>query len=298
MSKKKILALFMLLSLALSLALPALALEPSPDFYVTDEPGVLSRSTVEHVININGIIEEAYGGQIVIVLIDYFGDMYADEYTVQLFNDWQISGKGMLLAASTQEKRGGITVGSEIQDIFPDSMKNDYLDRYFWNDFDQGNYDEAVTSLADALYGWYQDEFGPVSGGGYGPSYAEEPYHPSILEIILNFILRNIFLIVFLFIFLIVLLADRARYRFYYRGLGVPIPHYHFWYIFGGPHHRHWGPRPPRGPGGPRPPTGGSFRPGVSGCGGRTGGGFGGRSGRGSFRGGGGRSGGGFGGRR
>ena len=90
------------------------------------------RETVDYVISVNSELEELCGGQIVIVLVDYLGDVYADEFTVSLFNDWQISGSGMLLAASTQENRGGITVGSEIEGSFPDSMKSQYLDRYFW----------------------------------------------------------------------------------------------------------------------------------------------------------------------
>lgn len=314
---KKLSSIFLALIILIGLTVPALALEPSENFYVTDETGVLSQSVINDLTELNAQLEEGCGGQIVVVFINYFGDTYADEYAVKLFNDWQISGNGMLLVASPNEKRGGITVGSEIESAFPDTKKNSYLDKYFWDDFDDGNYDEAVHNLVSELADWYSDKYDLDLY--YGDNY--ESYSRSFLSILFEDVVFLFQMFIVILVIVLLIRSDRRRYRMYYMGLGVPVPPYHFWYLFSGPHHNHrdrGGPGGPGGFGGPRGPGGfgGSGRgpggPGGFGGSGRGSGGFGGMSGSGrpggfggsggfgggSHSGGGGHSGGGFGGRR
>ena len=258
---KKVLCLLMLLSLVLAAALPSLALEQDPDFYVTDETGSLSRDTREHVIEVNEQLEYACGGQIVVVFIDYFGDVYADEYAVGLFNDWSLSDMGMLLVVSPKEGRGGITVGRDLTDRFSEEDINKYLDRYFWDDFDDGKYDKAVTKLVDKLADWFEDEFdvklGEVqnSSGGSGSSgSAGWLAGLGIIGAVLGFIFRNIFIIlIFVIIIVAVIVSDRRRYRGYYMSMGMPMPPYRPWYMFSSrPYRSYRAPRPPRRP--PPPP--------------------------------------------
>lgn len=304
--KKKIFTLFITVLLLLTLSSGALALDTSANFYVNDQTGVLSSDVIEAVVNTNIELQNQCGGQIVIVFIDYFGSTYADEYAVSLFNEWQISGNGMLLVVSPYEKRGGITVGSEIEPIFPDSTKNDYLNKYFWDYFDAGKYDKAVNSLMKQLVKWYNKQYGiNVSYSGSSSGFSGGFSIGNIFIWILAFILNNLYLIIIILVLLAMIRADRRRYRLYYMGLGLPVPRYYPWFLFFGPHHGPRGPRGPGGPGGgPRGGSGGGFGGfGGGGFGGSSGGGFGGRSGGGgfgggSFGGGGGHSGGGFGGRR
>ncbi len=271
---KKIISLVTALILALCLGVPALALEQSECFYVTDETGVLSQDTVDHVLELNYTLEERCGGaQIVVVFVDYFGDAYADEYAVSLFNSWSLSPRAMLLVVSPVEKRGGMTVGTDIKTAFDEDDINDYLEDYFWDEFDDGNYDEAVTELADELYDWFMDRYDmgadplPESGSSGGGTAALAGV--GVLGVVLGFIMRNI-LIILLFVLIIVLIiwSDRRRYRGYYRSIGQPIPRYYPWYIFSSrPYRRYRAPRPPRRPPPPPPPPhgGGGYPPPRSG---------------------------------
>ncbi len=322
-SLKKVLCLALSLLLLAAFAVPALALEQDPCFYVTDETGSLSQSTVDQVVAINETLEAAYEAHIVVVFIDYFGDAYADEYAVSLYNEWSLSPRGMLLCVSPKEGRGGMTVGSEIDGAFTTDDMNNYLDRYFWDDFDDGKYDKAVLKLVEKLAGWYEDEFGPAPSGA-APSGSSLSggllAGAGIIGTVLGFLFRNLFLILIAVLLIVLVIAsDRRRYRGYYTSLGMPIPRYRPWYVFSSrPYKKYRAPRPPRDPPPPghggsggyrftppasrpsprspsRPPrSGGSFG-GRSG-GGHSGGSFGGRSGGGHS--GGGRSGGSFGGRR
>ena len=300
-------------------------------------------------MSVNGELEyNCKGAQVVVVTVKYLDGMYSDEYAMQLFNDWQVGDQtennGMLLLLATEENKGWLTVGEGISGSFTDDMANDYLNTYFWNDFDNGDFDGAVKFLFPQLMYWYEDYYNTdffSSYYGSSDSTADDNYDYNyddgnydyndgyyddgfgtlgLFGMILSFIFRNIVLIVILIVFISLVNADRRRYRAYYSYMGIPMPPYHFWFMFGGPHrrwwhdhHDHWGgpggpgprgpggpggPRPPRGPRGPRGGSGGGF--GSGGFGGGRGGGFGGggfgSGGFGGSHGGMGRGGGGFGG--
>ena len=329
--KKSIIITLILLILMSAFMTGALALiSPSDDFYVTDSANVLTEATRRDIITSNLDLEvRCQGAQIVVVTIEYLGDMQADEYAVQLFNDWCVgaseANNGMLLLLVTEEFRGGISVGAGIESVFNEEMQSDYLNMYFWDEVDARNYDTAVRNICEALFSWYAGYYGVNQDYQGGDAYIPAPEYPPYAQptpsqgpsgevVTTTYSFGGVLMVFWLIIFFIVILviisaasADRRRHRAYYVHMGMPIPRYHWWYMWGPPrpyrvwHHRHhnnWrGPGGPRGPGGfggPRtPPRGGG---GSSGGGGsRPGGGFGGFGG-GGFGGGSGRSGGGFGG--
>ncbi|NLA86492.1 MAG: TPM domain-containing protein [Clostridiales bacterium] len=328
MKKRLITALFVLV-LALSLTVPALAVVAQSDaYYVADYAGVLSDEIEQKIISSNIDLEQKCdGAQIVVVTVEYLNGMYADEYAMQLFNDWGVGGKtannGMLLLLGTEEKRGWLVVGAGISGSFTDKTATDYLDAYFWPDVDEGRYETGFSKVLEELFSWYAGYYNvnneaPVPGnpgGNYQHDYNKDNYGSSHGYGYL-FLAGAFFWILFVFVIIIIIAAavssDRRRYRAYYTHMGMPMPRYYPWFIWmGGPHRRWWygpggpgwhgGPRGPRGPGGPGRPGGGGFGGGRSGRSGGGFGGFGGRSGGGfgGFGGGGGgmgRGGGGFGG--
>lgn len=327
----------------------ALALvEPSEEFFVTDAAGVLSEVTRRDIIESNiDLMEKCNGAQIVVVTIQYLDGMFADEYAMRLFNNWEVGSKGqdngMLLLLVTEELRGGLIVGAGVSNVWNTQKIDSTLNTYFWPDVDNRNFDAAVRSVLEELFSWYATYYGVASGGndnapvpGRGGSdytggnqYVQEPNRTQGTALIVPIIMFFVIVFIIFIIIVAVASADRRRHRAYYMHMGMPLPMYHWWFMFGhrpyhswhhSHRHSHHGPRGPRGPRGPGgssgPPRGsggsGSFggrsgRPpgggfGGFGGGGRSGGGFGGfggggRSGGGGFRGGGG-VGGGFGGRR
>lgn len=304
---KKLISTLLCALMLLSLSVSALALEPSDEFYVADYTSHLSQSLIDNIVDLNGQLENLCdNAQIVVVMVDYFGDVYADEIAVSIFNDWEISSNGMLLVVSTEEFRGGLTVGEDIEPAFSDSLKNEYLDKYFWTDFDKRNYDTAVESLMIALAGWYSDKY-DVSLT-FGTDSISGEYYPEGTQSSGDGIIVLIFFAVFILIIVMAAISsDRQRYNAYYSHMGIPAPVYRPIFIFTGPH-RHWRAPPPPPPGGfggrggsfrttssrpvSRPTTSrptsrpsyrptsrpsGGFRPSGGGFGGRSGGGFGGR---------------------
>lgn len=290
--------------------------EPTSVFYVADYADVLSSDTENYIVQQNEALWEATGAQLVVVTVDFLDGMYSDEYAAEVFHSWGIgdadANNGFLLLLSPGEGKGWAMVGRGLEDSLTASKLDGWLNDYFWDDFDAGNYDAAVIALFDQVHAWYETYYAAVLSGGApsggtaaapnggqssvpGPGY-DAPYSRGGGF----FGLGSVFflLVVILFIAMILDSMRYSRYRRRYLLPGMPPPPYVYRpFIFGRPHR----PRPPRPPRGPRPPMGGGFRPGGGfrgGGAGRSGGGFsrgGGFRSGGSFRGGGGFRGGGAG---
>lgn len=203
---KKTLSFILALCLCLSLGASAFAVvDQSESFYVADYSNVLSNDTEQMIINYNGSLEQqCQGAQIVVVTVDYLDGMYSDEYAYQLFNDWGVGSadynNGMLLLLAIQENKAWLAYGLGLSSLIDSDQVDSLLDKYFWKDFDRGNYDEAVTSLFNALLAWYDEQYDAqvvqsgtsVSSGneyytGYSqPSFGERLSHAlgSIIEIL------------------------------------------------------------------------------------------------------------------
>ena len=167
--KKLFSALFALI-FAFTIACGALAsdgvMQPSDDFYVTDNAGTLSESTKELIDLASGPLEqECNGAQICVVTINYLPSGYdSEQYAWLLFNDWGIGSEtannGMLLLHVVQEDRGWLAVGQGLTNYIGTDEINSLLDEYFWPYSDAGEYDEAVATLFPHLIDVYEDIYG------------------------------------------------------------------------------------------------------------------------------------------
>jgi len=328
--KKRLISLCLLITVfAAWAATPALALlTQSPEVYVNDAAGVLSDTLRQDIVSMNGTLEAACkGAQLAVVSVEYLDGYASDEYANLLFDNWGVGSatenNGMLLLFATEEKKCWLAVGAGISGALNASKIEAYFEEYFYDDFDAGNYDTAVTNMVTALLGWYEAYYNvsllnPSTGaapnagmennaGGQQPQAASAGTGALTTAV---FVL--IILVIVVLVILCAVISDRRRYASYYTHMGIPMPRYRPWFLFFGPH-RHWhppgGPRGPGGfgggPGGFGGPGPGGGRPGGFGGsggsrpsggfgGGRSSGGGGGRSGGGSFGGfGGGSSGGG-----
>ena len=287
---KKTFSFILALCLCLSLGASAFAVvDQSESFYVADYSNVLSNDTEQMIINYNGSLEQqCQGAQIVVVTVDYLDGMYSDEYAYQLFNDWGVGSadynNGMLLLLAIQENKAWLAYGLGLSSLIDSDQVDSLLDKYFWKDFDRGNYDEAVTSLFNALLAWYDEQYdAQVVQSGTSVSSDNEYYtgysQPSFGER-LSHVLGSIIEILVVIAVLSMLFGGGRRGR----GAGSWLP----WFLLfnSRSNDRRRDPWDNDRRGGPRGPGG-------FGGGGFGGGGFGGGFGGGSGHGGGGFSGGG-----
>ena len=184
MKKRIVFFLALLFSVILPLQCFALVAQ-SESYYVCDDAGVLSGELEDKLVALNAQLEsQCKGAQIVVVSVDYMDGLYADEYAYALMNDWGVGSatenNGMLLLFATKENRGWLTVGAGIIGSFGDDAAEHYLDQYFWDAYDRGNYEKAVDQLTQALSSWYAKYYGASlsgsgSSGGNGSVYATGP---------------------------------------------------------------------------------------------------------------------------
>ena len=281
---KNLISLLVILVLLLSVGTSAFAVvDKSDSFYVADYANVLTNETEQMIISCNGALEaQCRGAQIVVVTVEYLGGMYADEYAYELFNDWGVGSddydNGMLLLLATEEKKGGIVYGLGLTSELSSADIDRMLDKYFWDDVDNGKYDKAVNSIFPVLLKWYDEKYdSAVASSAKGAaSYTQSPQRQTNTGHSGSFSLFRLILI----ILVLRLLFGGNRRR---RGGGSVLP---WLFLFNSMNRSSGRNSSYRG--------GGGFGGGFSG---RGGGGFGGGFGGGSGRGGGG-LGGGFGGRR
>lgn len=165
MKTRRIISFLAALVLCAALTAPAFAVvDQSESFYAADYANVLSRSTEEMIVNYNGALEQqCQGAQIVVVTVDYLDGLSTDAYAYQLFNSWGVGSSeynnGMLLLLAVQEGKAWLAYGLGLNSVLSSESVDDMLDEYFWTDFDNGDYDSAVTKLFNALLKWYDDEY-------------------------------------------------------------------------------------------------------------------------------------------
>ena len=90
--------------------------------------------------------------------------MYCDDYAYELFNSWGVGSSeynnGMLLLLAVQENKAWLAYGLGLNSVLSSDAVNNMLDEFFWEDFDDGKYDDAVNSLFNALLSWYDNNYG------------------------------------------------------------------------------------------------------------------------------------------
>ncbi|MCL2402496.1 MAG: TPM domain-containing protein [Oscillospiraceae bacterium] len=316
---KKLFTVILIIALLASMIVPVALASPElrEDLFVNDTSGVLTEATRQELVYANmDLMELGQGAEIVVVTIPFLpAGLDAEEYAAQLFNSWGIANNGMLLLLVTEEHRAWLDVGAEIHGAFR-PYGSDFLDNYFWDEFDAGNFNAAVRNLSEALFSWYAVYYGlwnPIPE--IDPTldmtmpHTPQPTPQYNWGATLGFWI--VVFVIIILVFVSMAQSDRRHHQAYYRHMGMPIPTWHWWFMMGAmrPHrvwwrtHGRWGPGGPRGPrgpggpggfgGGPRGGSGGGFgggsRPSGGGFGGFGGGSRGGGGGfGGGYRGGGG----------
>jgi hypothetical protein len=122
--------------------------------YVQDNAGVITSQTTDKINEISGKIAAASGGAIVVITDEHLpaGWDYADEYANYLFDKIGIGSaelnNGLLLYFTTKENRVWLATGKGMDGTFDADA---YLESYFYDGYDRGDYDTATLKLVTEL---------------------------------------------------------------------------------------------------------------------------------------------------
>lgn len=166
MKKARFFSLFLLLVLLLTAAASAdtSIVAQTDAFYVADYANVLSADTEAFICSQNAALEDSCGGQIVVVTINFLNDLDSEQYAYQILNQWKVGSSkknnGTVLLLVPGEGKFWMSVGYGIENYFTGSLINDILDQCLADDFDNGNYDTAVTRTVRQIVSYYDQYYG------------------------------------------------------------------------------------------------------------------------------------------
>lgn len=148
-----------MLAVLLALAMPALAVsipEPTAEFFVRDDAGVLSLETEAHIVYNNDALKKACGAEIVFVTVGTTGPMSIEDYAYQLFTKWGIGdaqkSNGVLVVFATLDDMFHVMPGTGLALKLSSGDLADLLGNDLNAAFDEKNYDEGARTCFDQLF--------------------------------------------------------------------------------------------------------------------------------------------------
>lgn len=122
---------------------------PSPQYYVLDEPHVLSKSIYESIQTLLVQHDHLTGEQVVIAIFNNLNNEDIVTWTNQVFTNWQIGQRGkdngVLLALYWSDHKARIEVGYGLEPILTDAKSKDLLENYLTPELRNTNPDRAIS---------------------------------------------------------------------------------------------------------------------------------------------------------
>ncbi len=124
--------------------------DPSYEFYIYDELGILDKDTKDYIIDINKKLYNEVGVQVVIAIIESFNQFDKQMYSTKLFEKWKVGSEGkdngILVVISPKEGEMWIETGYGLEGAFPDSLQKRIIDNDFVPYFIEGDYNTGILS--------------------------------------------------------------------------------------------------------------------------------------------------------
>lgn len=132
----------------------------SPDtaYCIYDDAGVLSYFTLSELVDRNVRLMERYGVAIGVVTCNY-GRNDLGNYAMDYAEDMGLSSYDFIVMLDISGDNYWLIQGYDLVNYFTDDDCSDYAYEYMERDFAQGNYDDAVLSLTNALENWYDNVY-------------------------------------------------------------------------------------------------------------------------------------------
>lgn len=152
----KLIALLLSALLSLAPGAPAISVpDPTPDYYVLDQVGVLDDSAQAHIVHSNDDLYAACGGQICVVAVKTTGGADIMDYAQALFNRWGIGSaernNGVLILLAIDDDDYAMLTGKGIDEVITNGEVAELLQVYLEPDFAAKAYQQGALKLFDAL---------------------------------------------------------------------------------------------------------------------------------------------------
>lgn len=127
-------------------------------WYVDDQAKVLSSSTISQLQARNQALDTSMGVVIGCITCNYGrSDLY--NYAMDQAENMGLGANDFVVVLDISGENYWLIQGSGLVDLFSDDDCAAYAYEYMEQPFAQGNYDQALLSLTDALTQWYQSHY-------------------------------------------------------------------------------------------------------------------------------------------
>ena len=127
----------------------------SNEFYVNDTANVLNSDTEKYIIDINKELYEKTGAQIVVVTVKNLGGKSIEEYSTELFRQYEIGSKdknnGILLILSVEDRKTRIEVGNGLETRLTNEKTGSILDDHAVPYFKDNNWNDGIRNTFDTI---------------------------------------------------------------------------------------------------------------------------------------------------
>nr|WP_300006123.1 TPM domain-containing protein [Tissierella sp.] len=173
--------------------------EPSFEFYVYDEVGIISSEVENYIIGVNKEMYEKIGGQVVVAVVDSLQDLDINTYATSLFEKWKIGGQkddnGLLMLIVPSEGQIWIETGYGLEGALPAGIEKRIIERDIIPSFKEDNYNQGITLGFNSIIEYIEEDYDIVlekqSFGGNNNNYnpvqsgRELPIWPIIIFILI-----------------------------------------------------------------------------------------------------------------
>ena len=149
--KKFIVVLIFIFVLLLPIKINALV-DKSEYEFVTDSTDTLSNDTIDYIVEYSNFLYESNKIDYYVVVVNDLEGYSLEEYTDEIYYNYNISDKGLLILLSINDRKMRVKVGEELSDIIPSQIIDEYIDNYFMPEFKNGEWEEGIKNGYSAFY--------------------------------------------------------------------------------------------------------------------------------------------------
>ena len=126
--------------------------EKGDQIFVTDEADLLSEESEEYLISYSEFLYKQKKIDYYVVTVKNLENLEIEEYSEQLFSNFHISDRGILILLSEEDREIRIQRGEEIENLLSTDSLDNYIANYFIPYMQQGKWDYGLINGYSAIY--------------------------------------------------------------------------------------------------------------------------------------------------
>ena len=137
--------------------------EPSYEFYVYDEVGVIKTDVENYIIDVNKELNKKTGVQVVVAVVDSLEDLDINTYATSLYEKWKIGSKeydnGLLMLVPYDENKIWIETGYGLEGALPAGRTKTIIEEDIIPSFKNDDYNEGIALGFNKLIEYIEKDY-------------------------------------------------------------------------------------------------------------------------------------------